>query len=51
MKLGMYVNPPKHISTAYFINPSYQYVYTPHVARQRLGKNIAVETNTYSTIE
>jgi hypothetical protein len=42
MKLGMYVMAPEPISTAYFINPSYQsvclYVYPPIVARQKFGK-------------
>jgi hypothetical protein len=41
------------ISTAYFINPSYQsvclYVYPLIVASQRLGKNVTAGTNTRSS--
>jgi hypothetical protein len=44
MKPGMYIMAPEPISTAYFINPSHQsvclYVYSPIVARQRLGKTL-----------
>jgi hypothetical protein len=39
------------ISTAYFTNPSDQFMYPPIVARQRLGKNVIAATNTYATIE
>jgi hypothetical protein len=54
MKLGMYILAPESISTAYLINPSHQslclFVYTPIVARQRLGKNFTPATNTHATI-
>jgi hypothetical protein len=46
---------PESISSAYFINPSHQsvclYVYPPSIARQRIGKNVTVATNTHATIE
>jgi hypothetical protein len=55
MKLGMYITAPEPISTAYFIDPFREsvclYVYPFIVARQRLGKNITVATNTQATIE
>jgi hypothetical protein len=52
MKLGMYIMATEPISTAYLINPSHQsvclYVHPPPriVAKQRLGRNIPVATNT-----
>jgi hypothetical protein len=50
MKLGMYTMAPESTSTAHFINPSHQsvclYVYTPIVARQRMGINVTGATNT-----
>jgi hypothetical protein len=52
MQLGVYIMAPELISTAYFINTSYQsvylFVYSPVVARQRLGKNITSATNTHA---
>jgi hypothetical protein len=55
MELGTYIMASEPISTAYFINPSHQclclYVYSPIVARQRLGKNVTAATNTKETIE
>jgi hypothetical protein len=54
MKLGIYVMAPESISTAYFINPSNQYVsyvIPTIVARQRLGNNVTLTTNTQATIE
>jgi hypothetical protein len=55
MKLGTYIIAPEPISTAYFINPSHQSVclcmYSLIVARQRIGNNVAVATNTHATIE
>jgi hypothetical protein len=55
MKLGMYIMAPEPISTANFINLSYQfvclYVYPAIVARQRLGKNVTAATSTHATIE
>jgi hypothetical protein len=50
----MYIMAPDPISTAYFINPSYQSVsvcVSLIVARQRLGKNVTAATNTHATIE
>jgi hypothetical protein len=50
----MYIMAPEPISTTHFINPCHQpvhlYVYTPIVARQRLGKHVTATTNTHSTI-
>jgi hypothetical protein len=50
MKLGMYIMAPEPISTVCFTNPSYQpvslYVYSPIVARQRLGKHVPTIKNT-----
>jgi hypothetical protein len=50
MKLGMYIMAPEPISTAYFINPSHQfvclYVSLPTVAMQRLGKHVLAARNT-----
>jgi hypothetical protein len=55
MKFGINVVPPEPISTAYFINPSQQFmclqVYPTIVARQRLGKIFTVATNTQATKE
>jgi transformation/transcription domain-associated protein len=51
MKLGMYIMAPETISTAYFINPSHQSVCSPIIARQKLGKNFTVATNTPATVE
>jgi hypothetical protein len=55
MKLGMYIMAHEPISTAYFLNPSYQsvclYVYPPIVARQRFCKNVTAATNAHATIE
>jgi hypothetical protein len=55
MKLGTCIMEPEPIQTAYFINPSHQFmclcVYSPIVARQRLCKNFTVATNTHATIE
>jgi hypothetical protein len=46
---------PEPISTAYFINTFYQsvrlYEYFRIVARQQLGKNVTVATNTHATKE
>jgi hypothetical protein len=51
MKLGTYIMATEHISMAYFINPSHQYVclyvYPPAVARQRLGRNVTAATSTH----
>jgi hypothetical protein len=49
MNLGMYIMSLEPISAAYFINPSHQSVCI--VARQRLGKNVTVATNTHAAIE
>jgi hypothetical protein len=50
--IGMYIMPPEPISRAYFISHCHQcvclYVYSPIVARQRLGKNVTAATNTYA---
>jgi hypothetical protein len=51
MKLGTYITEPEPISTAYFMNPSHQPVYTPIVARQRLGRSVTAATNTHATID
>jgi hypothetical protein len=55
MKLGICIMAPEPISTVYVINPSHQSVclnlYPLIVARQRLGKNINVSTNTRARIE
>jgi hypothetical protein len=51
MKLGMYIMAPEPISTAYSINPFHQSVHPPTVARQWLGKNVTVATNTHATIK
>jgi hypothetical protein len=52
MKLGTYIMASEPISTAHFLNPSYQSVYLyvyPHVvARQRLGKDYRGNENTRS---
>jgi hypothetical protein len=49
MKLGMYIMALGHISTAYFKNPSHQfvgpYVCPPIAATQRLGKAVTAITN------
>jgi hypothetical protein len=54
MKLA-YIMAPEPISTAYFINPSHQfvclYVYPPIVTRQWPSKNVIAATNTHETIE
>jgi hypothetical protein len=47
VELGMYILTPKPTSTVYFINPSYQSVYSPIVARQWLCKNVTAATNTH----
>jgi hypothetical protein len=49
MKLGMCIMTPEPISTAYFIYPSHQYVYSPTVVRQRLVKNVIASTNTLNS--
>jgi hypothetical protein len=45
----------KHISTAFFMNPSHQsiclHVHPPVGARQRLIKNVTAAMNTHATIE
>jgi hypothetical protein len=50
-----YIMVPDPIPTAYFINISHQsvcpYMYSPLVARQRLGKNVTAATNTQAAIE
>jgi hypothetical protein len=55
MKLDMYIMATEVISTAYFINPSHQYlwlhVYLLIVARQRFGRNVITAMNTHATIE
>lgn len=55
MKLAIYIMVPEPITMAYFINPSNQpvcqYVYLPLIARQQLGKNVTVATNTHTTIQ
>jgi hypothetical protein len=56
MKRVMYIMAPEPISTAYFINPSHHqsiclYVYSPIVARQRLGKRVSAATNIHATTE
>jgi hypothetical protein len=55
MKLGVYNTAPERISTAYFINLSYQsmslYVNPLIVARKRLGKIVTAATNAHPTIE
>jgi hypothetical protein len=55
MKLGMYIMAPEPLSTAYFINLSYQSVcldVNPDtVVRQRLGKNVTPSMSTHVTIE
>jgi hypothetical protein len=55
MKLGMHIMAPKPISTADFINPSYQsaclYVYPLIVALQGFRRNVTAATNTQATIE
>jgi hypothetical protein len=54
-KPGMYIIAHEPISTACSINPSHQsmclYVYSPIVARQRLGINITALMNILATIE
>jgi hypothetical protein len=56
MKLGMYIMTPEPIAMTNFINPSHQsvclYLY-PFliVARQRLGKQVPVATNTWNKEE
>jgi hypothetical protein len=51
----VYIMASDPISTAYFIYPSRRsvclYVYPLNFARQRLGKNVTVATNTHLTIE
>jgi hypothetical protein len=51
----MYIMVPQHISITRFIYPSHQslclYVYASLIARQRLGKNFTVATNTHAIIE
>jgi hypothetical protein len=46
---------PKHISTAYFINPSYHsvclFAYRLIFARQQLGKNLTAAKNTHKTVD
>jgi hypothetical protein len=55
IKFVMYTMATEHISTAHFINLSYQsvglYVHPPIVARQQLGKKVTDTTNTHKTIE
>jgi hypothetical protein len=51
MKLGMYIMEPEPIRTAYFINASHQSVPVCVAARQWLGKNVTVVTNTHATTE
>jgi hypothetical protein len=55
LKLGTYITAPEPIKTAYAINPFHQCVslcvYSLFVARRLLGKNIAAERNTHTTIE
>jgi hypothetical protein len=68
MKLGTYITGPEPIATAKLKNPSNQsvclYVYSPVLARQRLGKknppivakqrlgrNVTAVTDTQATIE
>jgi hypothetical protein len=51
MKLGMYMMAPEPISTEYFINSSHLSMYSPIVARQRLGKNVTAATNTNTNEE
>jgi hypothetical protein len=55
VKVGMHIMVPELISTAYFINPSLQFVclhvYPSIVGRQRLNKNVTAARNTHATIE
>jgi hypothetical protein len=48
----MHITALEAISMAYFINPSNAsvslYVYPPTVAKQRLGRNVPVTTNTHA---
>jgi hypothetical protein len=48
IKLGTYITAPEPMSTAYLKYPSHQpvclYVYTPIVARKRLGKSPLIVT-------
>jgi hypothetical protein len=50
MKLGMYacIMTTEPNSTAYFINPSHESVYSPIVATQQLGKNVTAATNIHA---
>jgi hypothetical protein len=55
-EIGKYIMAPEPNSTEYFINTSshqsvFLYVYFPIVARQRLGDNVTVVTNTHATID
>jgi hypothetical protein len=45
----MYIMAPEPIPTAYFISLVCLYVYPSIVARQRLGKNVSMATNTHTT--
>jgi hypothetical protein len=51
----MYIKASEPISAVYFINPSHQsvclYMYSPIVARQRLGKDVTAARNTHAVIE
>jgi hypothetical protein len=51
----MYIMATEPNLTAYFINPSHRsmcfYVYHPIVARQHLGENVTMVTNTHATID
>jgi hypothetical protein len=55
MKIRRYTMEPKIVLTAYFLNPSHQYVclyvYPPIVVRQLLGQNVTVATNIHATKE
>jgi hypothetical protein len=55
MKLGMYINAPIPIITAYLVNPSHQsvclFVHLLIVARQRLDKNVTAAINTCAATE
>jgi hypothetical protein len=53
-ELGSYITTPEPISAAYYTYPSHKpvSVCVPYiVARQRLGKNVTMVTNTHATIE
>jgi hypothetical protein len=49
MEFGMYIMAPEPISTAYFVNPSRQFIcmfIPPFFARQRLGKHVPAAKST-----